>query len=136
MPNVISCVSYSLCVTQLLLVASSPNPAQFIGGRELPKPKDLADWCTRICDPSLRLKNGSAQDDSITKDTNDPRFPSHPYAVFTGAACPSPPPNNFWRPEKKSTGTGKITVVFFSTPISVRVCKYRNCTLTGSVASR
>ena len=36
---------------------------------------------------------------------------------------PSPLPSIFCRPEKKSTGTGKMTVVFFSTPISVRVCK-------------
>src|ERR1017187_767037 len=57
-------------------------------------------------------------------------------AVFAGAAAPFPLPSNFCSPEKKSTGTGKITVVFFSTPISVRVCRYRNCTLTGSVASR
>ena len=35
-------------------------------------------------------------------------------------------PNNFCIPEKKSTGTGKTTVVFFSTPISVSVCRYRN----------
>src|SRR5947207_8004383 len=34
-------------------------------------------------------------------------------------------PNNFCMPEKKPTGTGKTTVVFFSTPISVKVCRYR-----------
>src|SRR5579871_202100 len=45
-------------------------------------------------------------------------------------------PSSFWMPEKKSTGTGNTTVVFFSTPISVRVCRYRNCTLTGSPESR
>ena len=44
------------------------------------------------------------------------------YGVFD-FADPSPLPNSFCSPEKKSTGTGKITVVFFSTPISVRVCK-------------
>jgi hypothetical protein len=30
------------------------------------------------------------------------------------------------KPWKMSIGTGKMTVVFFSTPISVRVCKYRS----------
>jgi len=34
--------------------------------------------------------------------------------------------SHFCMPEKKSTGTGNTTVVFFSTPISVNVCKYRN----------
>ncbi len=31
--------------------------------------------------------------------------------------------SNFCMPEKKSMGTGKTTVVFFSTPISVSVCR-------------
>lgn len=48
------------------------------------------------------------------------------YAVFAGAAGAElalGAANNFWIPEKKSTGTGNTTVVFFSTPISVKVCK-------------
>jgi hypothetical protein len=32
-----------------------------------------------------------------------------------------------------SIGTGKTTVVFFSTPISVKVCRYRNGRATGSL---
>jgi hypothetical protein len=40
-----------------------------------------------------------------------------------GAASPSGFANSFCMPEKKSTGTGKTTVVFFSTPISVNVCR-------------
>ena len=63
-----------------------------------------------------------------TKDTRDCKL----YFAAEG----SPFASNFWSPEKKSTGTGKTTVVFFSTPISVKVCRYRNCTLTGSVARR
>jgi hypothetical protein len=48
----------------------------------------------------------------------------HLQAGFAVGAASSPPlPNIFCNPEKKSTGTGKITVVFFSTPISVKVCK-------------
>jgi len=38
--------------------------------------------------------------------------------------------------EKMSTGTGKATVVFFSTPISGSVCRYRSGTLTGCSASK
>ena len=33
------------------------------------------------------------------------------------------PASNFCMPEKKSIGTGNTTVVFFSTPISVSVCR-------------
>src|SRR5208282_4900657 len=40
-----------------------------------------------------------------------------------GAAPASGLANNFGILEKKSTGTGKTTVVFFSTPISVKVCR-------------
>src|SRR6202521_2011666 len=38
-----------------------------------------------------------------------------------GESPPSGLANNFGMLEKKSTGTGKTTVVFFSTPISVKV---------------
>ena len=39
------------------------------------------------------------------------------------AAGVGAPASNFCRPEKKSIGTGNTTVVFFSTPISVSVCR-------------
>jgi hypothetical protein len=32
---------------------------------------------------------------------------------------------SFWKSEKISIGSGKIMVVFFSTPISVSVCRYQ-----------
>src|ERR1700733_7035434 len=43
--------------------------------------------------------------------------------VAAGNAPPSCLANNFGILEKKSTGTGNTTVVFFSTPISVNVCR-------------
>jgi hypothetical protein len=46
---------------------------------------------------------------------------AQPFAAAGGS--PSCLANNFGILEKKSTGTGKTTVVFFSTPISVKVCR-------------
>ena len=40
-----------------------------------------------------------------------------------GAPGVGTPASNFCMPEKKSMGTGNTTVVFFSTPISVSVCR-------------
>src|ERR1019366_2696723 len=53
-----------------------------------------------------------------------------------GAPGVGTPASNFCKPEKKSIGTGNTTVVFFSTPISVSVCRYRNWMLAGSEDSR
>ena len=38
--------------------------------------------------------------------------------IFAGSTCTS-----LWSPVNRSSGTGNMIVVFFSTPISVRVCK-------------
>ena len=48
------------------------------------------------------------------------RRSQEPVAGVLAAAWP---PSSFCMPEKKSTGTGNTTVVFFSTPISVSVCR-------------
>src|SRR5205807_1779797 len=37
------------------------------------------------------------------------------------------------RPAMMSMGSGKTMVVFFSTPISVSVCRWRSCSVAGSV---
>src|SRR3979490_1654494 len=50
-------------------------------------------------------------------------LPMEAAQLFAGAASPSGFANIFCMPEKKSTGTGNTTVVFFSTPISVKVCR-------------
>src|SRR5580704_8180648 len=57
--------------------------------------------------------------------TSSKLLPMDAAQLFAGAdaASPSGLANSFCIPEKKSTGTGKTTVVFFSTPISVRVCR-------------
>ena len=96
---------------------------------EYPKPKKVAH---KITSPKNRASilpvpsvisvsseysvRGSRAGAAITGVIKSSRFP-----IYFGGAISFP--KNFCIPEKKSTGTGKTTVVFFSTPISVSVCR-------------
>ena len=96
---------------------------------EYPRPKKVAQ---RITSPKNRASilpvprvisvsseysvRGSRAGAAITGVIKSSRVP-----IYFGGAISFP--NSFCIPEKKSTGTGKTTVVFFSTPISVSVCR-------------
>ena len=47
---------------------------------------------------------------------------------FTSAGAGA---GSFNNPCKRSSGTGKTIVLFFSAAISVRVCRYRSCSVAG-----
>src|SRR6185312_12807116 len=103
-----------------------------------------AGFCRAVADRISQSKESRAQDDQPKKQGQHLSSPKSYFCVFRilrvacrcchnwshksslsriyfGGAVSFP--SNFCIPEKKSTGTGKTTVVFFSTPISVSVCK-------------